>query len=262
MEERKNNAADDAKIVCLQEGRTYNSLDCLAKEISAQLSLVPCGEKIVKEITADYEKCGFVGFVRGLKESLQKHHLISGEEDEADDDLENSFKVKYIGLYVYTDAKGHELVIYFAPKFVHAEKGIDAENVDAESVKNRRAQLLDRYDRVLLAIDRYQKDQARIDASWNENADSRVGLLPLVVMLIRDYLEHGLYTVHYNELEKLIGSEQLAGSSRSFKVGAPCTWIIGRNKRFQTRTITLRSCMHVYSAYGARNLRSGDLRMY
>ena len=202
MEERKNNAADDAKIVCLQEGRTYNSLDCLAKEISAQLSLVPCGEKIVKEITADYEKCGFVGFVRGLKESLQKHHLISGEEDEADDDLENSFKVKYIGLYVYTDAKGHELVIYFAPKFVHAEKGIDAENVDAESVKNRRAQLLDRYDRVLLAIDRYQKDQARIDASWNENADSRVGLLPLVVMLIRDYLEHGLYTVHYNELER------------------------------------------------------------
>ena len=201
MEEKKNNAADDAKIVCLQEGRTYNSLDCLANEISAQLSLVPCGEKIVKEIAADYEKCGFVDFVRGLKESLQEDNLISGEEDEADDDLEwvrgKSFKVKYIGLYVYTDAKGHELVIYFAPKFVHAEKG-----VDDKSVKERRAQLLDRYDRVLLAIDRYQKDQARLDASWNENADSRVGLLPLVVMLIRDYLEHGLYTVHYNELER------------------------------------------------------------
>ena len=200
MEEKKKNAADDAKIVCLQEGCTYSSLDCLANEISAQLSLVPCGEKIVKEITADYEKCGFVDFVRGLKESLQKNHLISGEEDEADDDLENSFKVKYIGLYVYTDAKGHELVIYFAPKFVHVEKDVDAESV--ESVKKRRAQLLDRYDRVLLAIDRYQKDQARIDASWNENADSRVGMLPLVVMLIRDYLEHGLYTVHYNELER------------------------------------------------------------
>ena len=192
--------ADDARIVCLQEGRAYESLDAFVKEIDAQLRLFSGGASNVEKIAVDYETVGFIGFVRKLKESLQDDNLISGEKDGENDDLEwvrgKSFKVKYIGLYVYADGKGNELILYFAPKFVHAENGLDT-----ESVKKRRAKLLDRYDRVLLAIDRYQKDQARLDASWMENTDSRLGLLPLVVMLVRDYQEYGLYTVHYSELE-------------------------------------------------------------
>ena len=185
-------------IICLQEGKAY-TLEVLDNEIQAQLRLLEGGSKTLEEMGKGYED-GFIGFVRRLKESLQDDNLTSGDKDEAEEDLEwvrgKSFKIKYIGLYAYSDSKGNEIILYFAPKFVHAEEGMDD-----ESVRKRREQLLDRYDRFLLAIDRYQKDQARLDASWMENSDSRVGLLPLVVMLIRDYLEYGLYTVHYNELE-------------------------------------------------------------
>ena len=194
----KSSIDDNIHIVCLQEGKTY-TLEVLDDEIQAQLRLLKGGAEIIEEIGEGYED-GFIGFVRRLKESLQDGNLTSGDEGETNDDLEwvrgKSFNVRYIGLYAYSDSKGNELILYFAPKFVHARRGMDE-----DSVKERREQLLDRYDRVLLAIDRYQKDQARLDTSWIEKSDSCVGLLPLVVMLVRDYLEYGLYTVHYSELE-------------------------------------------------------------
>ena len=192
----KSSIDDNIHIVCLQEGKTY-TLEVLDDEIQAQLRLLKGGAEIIEEIGEGYED-GFIGFVRRLKESLQAGNLTSGDEGETNDDLEwvrgKSFNVRYIGLYAYSDSKGNELILYFAPKFVHARRGMDE-----DSVKERREQLLDRYDRVLLAIDRYQKDQARLDTSWIEKSDSCVGLLPLVVMLVRDYLEYGLYTVHPKE---------------------------------------------------------------
>lgn len=122
-------------------------------------------------------------FVERLRDSINKEFdsIVVKENN-------NGFVFHYIGLYDYVDsATQKNYTFFFVPKFIN-----DIESFN-ENDRNRNA--------VILAIDRYNKEQTSLTEQTDSLDKKRESVLELAVRFLRNYLENGLYIVHKNELE-------------------------------------------------------------
>lgn len=186
------------KLIYLKEGRNYSS-DDLGECIKHQL-----GDDVTW-LNSD--------FLEGLRESINsefKKTVVKGTKG-------NKFVFHYLGLYDYVDREtGKNLTFFFVPKFIDFQEGTDCEydedhedesektaSADSHLWDARIAQFHENGERnaVLLAIDRYNKEQSSLAEQKEVSEKRRESLLELAVRVLRDYLENGLYTVQRHELE-------------------------------------------------------------
>ena len=195
------------KLIYLKEGRNYTSED-LANCIKGQMETE---RQNGVDVPLDF---GWLSadFLERLRESINsefKKTVVKGTKG-------NKFVFHYLGLYDYVDSKtGKSLTFFFVPKFIDFQEGTDCEydedhedeSADKESAQsdswNQRIKQFDESERnaVLLAIDRYNKEQNVIAEQAEISQKNRMSLLELAVRVLRDYLENGLYVVQRRELE-------------------------------------------------------------
>lgn len=156
------------KLIYLIEGKNYQSSDI--------------NDSLDPSQRIDDPKL-YDSFARRLRDSINKEFdsIVVKENN-------NGFVFHYIGLYDYVDsATQKNYTFFFVPKFIN-----DIESFN-ENDRNRNA--------VILAIDRYNKEQTSLTEQTDSLDKKRESVLELAVRFLRNYLENGLYIVHKNELE-------------------------------------------------------------
>ena len=194
-------------LVYLKEGRNYTSED-LMRCIKSQKEK----ERQNRGGPLDYTWLSS-DFLERLRESINsefKKTVVKGEKG-------NKFVFHYLGLYDYVDCEtGKNITFFFVPKFIDFQSGTDCEydedhedesekvaSVNLNSWNERIKKFHEDGERnaVLLAIDRYNKEQGKLAEQVTNLEKRRESLLELAVRFLRDYLENGLYTVQRHELE-------------------------------------------------------------
>lgn len=160
------------KLIYLIEGKNYQSSDDIVYIINDSLD----PPQRIDPKSSD-------SFVGRLLDSINKEFdstVVKGNN--------NGFVFHYIGLYDYVDSTTQKnYTFFFVPKFIN-----DINNFN-ENDRNRNA--------VILAIDRYNKEQNSLTEQTDSLDKKRESVLELAVRFLRNYLENGLYIVHKNELE-------------------------------------------------------------
>ena len=181
------------KLIYLKEGRIYSDKD-LKKCISSQHD-------------SKEELCWIDStFFERLRDSINsefKKTVVKGTE--------GRFVFHYIGLYDYVDTKTRKnITFFFVPKFIDFQVETDCNDEDVskqissinnDSWNKRIKEFDSARNSVLLAIDRYNKEQTQMVEQVDASEIKRESILELAVRMLRDYLENGLYIVHKNELE-------------------------------------------------------------
>lgn len=129
-------------------------------------------------------------FAKRLRDSINKEFdsIVVKENN-------NGFVFHYIGLYDYVDsATQKNYTFFFVPKFIN-----DINNFNENDNENDRNAVI--RNAVILAIDRYNKEQNSLTEQTDSLDKKRESVLELAVRFLRNYLENGLYIVHKNELE-------------------------------------------------------------
>lgn len=161
------------KLIYLIEGKNYQSSEIVS---IINRSIIDPSQRIDDPKLYD-------SFARRLRDSINKEFdstVVKGNN--------NGFVFHYIGLYNYVDsATQKNYTFFFVPKFIN-----DIESFN-ENDRNRNA--------VILAIDRYNKEQNSLTEQTDSLDKKRESVLELAVRFLRNYLENGLYIVHKNELE-------------------------------------------------------------
>lgn len=191
------------RLIYLKEGRNYSTRDleaCVKNQLEGDCAWVDSAflERLRDSINTEFEK----SVVKGTRSG-------SGTE--------GRFVFHYLGLYDYTDKEsGRNLTFFFVPKFIDfredtdcgydedCEGGSVVKNADLRGADNRRVEQFSERERnaVLLAIDRYNRKQSSLAEQVEGSEKQRESLLELVVRMLRDYLENGIYTVQRHELER------------------------------------------------------------
>lgn len=149
-------------------------------------------------------------FFRELRAAMNgdRHAAVRGE---------TSYVFHYLGLFDFTDSAGHNLTFFFLPKFLDLNVADDCDDEtgevrddriweatkdNLESWKRRVEKISQKTkNAILLAIDRYHKEDGRLGEETEVVPQKRESLLELAVRVLRDYLENGAYIVHDRELE-------------------------------------------------------------
>lgn len=205
-------------LTYLKEGRNYSTADLL-KCIKDQVKVRVEAERR-NDVDAQPDPSWLTSdFLEGLRESINsefKKTVVKGTKG-------SKFVFRYLGLYDYVDREtGKNLTFFFVPKFIDFQEGTDCEydedhgddedhedeGADKESSQSDSwTERINRFgegerNAVLLAIDRYNKEQSRLAEQMEVSEKKRESLLELAVRVLRDYLENGLYTVQRHELER------------------------------------------------------------
>lgn len=200
------------KLIYLKEGRNYTSEDligCIKDQIKP--------EKPEEQNHLEDYSWLTSAFLERLRDSINSEFektVVKGKV--------GKFVFHYLGLYDFVDgeagqgaASGKNLTFFFVPKFIDFQVGSDCnydEGSEGEDYKagiissiswKDRIRTFDEKDRnaVLLAIDRYNKEQNRLVTQLYIADKQRESILELAVRVLRDYLENGLYVVQRHELE-------------------------------------------------------------
>ena len=188
------------RLIYLKEGRRYTD-DGFIDSVLFQLGVSRGAPK--------YEWLNRQ-FVHELRDAMntERRSAVRGEKTHV---------FHYLGLFDFTDSSGHNLTFFFLPKFLNLT---DAdENDDTGEVRDDRnweatKENLDSWkaccsgikpetrNAILLAIDRYHKEDGRLGEEVEEVRQERESVLELAVRVLRDYLENGAYIVHRAELEQ------------------------------------------------------------
>ena len=188
------------RLIYLKEGRRYTD-DGFIDSVLFQLGVSRGAPK--------YEWLNRQ-FVHELRDAMntERRSAVRGEKTHV---------FHYLGLFDFTDSFGHNLTFFFLPKFLNLT---DAdENDDTGEVRDDRnweatEKNLDSWkdccngikpetrNAILLAIDRYHKEDGRLGEEVEEVRQERESVLELAVRVLRDYLENGAYIVHRAELEQ------------------------------------------------------------
>ena len=188
------------RLIYLKEGRRYTD-DGFIDNVLFQLGVSRGAPK--------YEWLNRQ-FVHELRDGMntERRSAVRGEKTHV---------FHYLGLFDFTDSFGHNLTFFFLPKFLNLT---DAdENDDTGEVRDDRnweatKENLDSWkaccngikpetrNAILLAIDRYHKEDGRLGEKVEEVRQERESVLELAVRVLRDYLENGAYIVHRAELEQ------------------------------------------------------------
>jgi hypothetical protein len=179
------------RLIYLREETPYEA-NRLVKEINSQLTSPP--EAAIKDEESSASspaKSGAIpenesnAFAFRLKEAMD-NGLADTDEKTVVKKTKDGFSFHFIGLFDYVDKDtDRNLTFFFMPKFVPTERLQDS------SVR----------DTVLLAIDHYKRNLSQLGNQAEETEKHKEGLLELVVRVLRDYLENGVYTVQRRELE-------------------------------------------------------------
>ena len=189
------------QLVYLKEGRRYTS-DDLIKSILFQL--VGTCDRVARPWL--HEK-----FVHELRDAMntERHSAVRGEKTHV---------FHYLGLFDFTDSSGHNLTFFFLPKFLDLEEADDRDDETGEVRDDRSweatkgnleawkacygAVSSEHRKSILLAIDRYHKEDSELGEETEVVQQKRESVLELAVRVLRDYLENGAYIVHRAELEQ------------------------------------------------------------
>jgi len=182
-------------LIYLKEGRRYAPADLVE---SVRYQIERSGRPY------DGEAYG-LGFFMELRDAMNrdKESVVRGER---------SYVFHYIGLFDFVDSKGKNLTFFFLPKFLNVWEGDECEPDDdrkwvaTEQSLESWQKCIGQWqgtpcDDILLAVDRFNKDEARLGDETEIVKEHRESLLELAVRVLRDYLENGLYIVHRNEFE-------------------------------------------------------------
>ena len=186
------------QLIYLKEGRRYTD-DGLIDSVLFQLGSTR-GEYVW------LNTC----FVRELRDAMNKerHAAVRGEKTHV---------FHYLGLFDFTDRSGHNLTFFFLPKFldlkvedehdeetgeVRDDRNWEATKENLESWKQCHTSITaEMRNSILLAIDRYHKEDSELGEEMEVDQRERESVLELAVRVLRDYLENGAYIVHHTELE-------------------------------------------------------------
>lgn len=177
------------ELVYLKEQRPYTEAELVAT-IRNQLGLVQVEWVDLGFCRRMAEAMNFVK--RGTNKRLRKTQ---------------AFVFYYIGIFDFIDSKGENctfknVTFYFAPKFIDVQnrdlrpaEGIRDKEEDLDALQNGR-------DAVLLSIDRWHREEAKLGDQFESSEEKRESILELAVRFMRDYLEKGPYVVSRHELER------------------------------------------------------------
>ena len=189
------------RLIFLKEGRRYTD-DGLIDSVLFQLD--------ASRVATEYEWLNRQ-FVHELRDAMNKerHAAVRGEKTHV---------FHYLGLFDFTDSSGHNLTFFFLPKFLDL-KEVDERDEETGEVRDDRSweatqdnlesweECLDGIkpvvrNSILLAIDRYHKEDSELGEETEFAERERESVLELAIRVLRDYLENGAYIVHRAELEQ------------------------------------------------------------
>ena len=216
------------KLVYLKEGRKYG-VEELRACILSQLKPSDDAGNPASQFFEKADGKEVAAFFDRFKEALNRiKKSVAGDGQTIARKLTNGrYVFRYVGLYDYVDIGNdsdantrHNLTFFFMPKFVDFQEGTDCSGdlpdeedddsavaiPDAKEIQKSWQDRVGRFasnnerNAVLLAIDRYNRE---LDLLGNPAGETKKheGLLELVVRVLRDYLENGVYTVQRRELE-------------------------------------------------------------
>ena len=162
---------------------------------------------------------GIIKKVRKTKEEYDLTELI--EEDLLNDDLDSvdSSKILYVFKYVGIIAIGCRIIKVY-PKYLLSEK---------EPVLQMK--------QVLKVIEKYSKSNNQFVGQFNQDGDKNsVNILSVILFILRDYFEYGLYDAYYEILE-MNGEGDIVWN----RTIDDCFVLINDNKPYYTELVTRKS---------------------